>query len=75
MVEPQGVLTEESEEDAEVPEQVAEGEEKSVDETETETEDAAEGKNVIEVTSQGTYLLHFCVKTSHFHYSIWATPK
>ena len=54
MVEPQGVLTEESEEDAEVPEQVAEGEEKSVDEIETETEDVAEGKSVIEVTSEGT---------------------
>ena len=56
-VESQGVLTEESEEDAEVHEQVAEVGEKSVDETaktENETEDDAEGENVIEVTSEGT---------------------
>ena len=52
------LCTEESkEEDAEVHEQVAEVGEKSVDETaetETETEDDAQGENVIEVTSEGT---------------------
>ena len=56
-VESQGWLTEESGEDAEVHEEVAEVEEKSVDETaetETETEDDAKGENVIKVTSEGT---------------------
>ena len=56
-VKSQGVLAEESQEDAEVHEQVAEVGEKYVDETaetETETEDDAEGENVIEVTSEGT---------------------
>ena len=46
------MLTEESEEDAEVHKQVAEVEEKSV--YETETKDDAEGEKVIEVTSGGT---------------------
>ena len=49
-VKSQGVLAEESQEDAEVHEQVAEVGEKYVDETaetETETEDDAEGENVI----------------------------
>ena len=46
------MLTKESKEDAEVQEQVAEAEEKSV--YETETEDDAEGEKVIEVTSGGT---------------------
>ena len=46
------MLTEESEEDAEVHKQVAEVEEKSV--CETETKDDAEGEKVIEVTSGGT---------------------
>ena len=27
------------------------------------------------VSTYIAYLLHFCVKTSHFHYSTWATPK
>ena len=56
-VKSQGVLTEESQEDAEVHEQVAEVGEKYVDETAataTETEEDAEGENVIEVTSGGT---------------------
>ena len=44
--------SEKSEEDAEVYEQVAEVEEKSV--YETETEDDAEGKKVIEATREGT---------------------
>ena len=46
------MLTEESEEDAEVHKQVAEVEETSV--YETETKDDAEGEKVIEVTSGGT---------------------
>ena len=53
----QGVLIEESQGDAEVPEQVAEAGENYVDETaetETETEDDAEGGNLIKVTSEGT---------------------
>ena len=51
------MLTEESQEDAEVYEQVAEVGGKYVyetAETETETEDDVEGENVIEVTSEGT---------------------
>ena len=50
-VKSQEVLTD-SQENAEVHEQVAEVREKYVDET--ETEDDAEGENVIEVTSEGT---------------------
>ena len=46
------MLTEESKEDAQVHKQVAEVEEKSV--YETETEDDAEGEKVIEITSGGT---------------------
>ena len=56
-VKSQEVLTEESQENTEVHEQVAEVGEKYVDEsaaTATETEDDAEGENVIEVTSGGT---------------------
>ena len=56
-VKSQGVLIEESQGDVEVHEQVAEVGEKYVDETveiKTETEDDAEGENVIEVTSEGT---------------------
>ena len=56
-VKSQGVLAEESQEDAEVHEQVAEVGEKYVDETaetETETKDDAEGENVIKATSEGT---------------------
>ena len=56
-VKSQEVLTEESQENTEVHEQVAEVGEKYVDETAataTETEEDAVGENVIEVTSGGT---------------------